>query len=74
VLGVAGAVGGEIADHLSAHPIDHFELYLGLPALVAGIVYLASASSGTDKVESCVATKHEQSELRGCDGCPAPIP
>lgn len=74
VLAVAGALGGELADHLSAHPIAHYELVLGLPALVAGIVFLVSASSGTDKVQRCVAAKQQQGEVRGCDGCPAGVP
>ena len=72
VLAIAGSVGGEIADHLATNPIDHFELYIGLPALVTGIIYLMSASSGTDKVEACQAAKQQQ--VRGCDDCPAVIP
>jgi hypothetical protein len=72
VLGVAGALGGEIANHLSSHPIAHYELLIGLPALAVGIVYLVSASSGTDKVERCQAAK--QAQIRGCDGCPAGVP
>jgi hypothetical protein len=69
---VAGAIAGEVADHVSSHPIQHFELIIGLPALVAGIVYFVSASHGTDKVSAC-RRAHEGRE-RGCDGCPAEVP
>lgn len=71
-LGVTGAVGGEIADRLSSHPMQHFELLVALPALVAGIVFLTSASHGTDKVETCRAARVGQE--RGCDGCAPAIP
>jgi len=70
---ISGAIGGEIADHLSAHPIDHYELIIGLPALVAGIVYVVAASHGTDKVSACQRVRHGD-EPRDCDGCPAPVP
>jgi hypothetical protein len=70
-LAIGGAVGGEIVDQTS-HPIHRYELYYGLPALVAGIVLLYSASNGTDKVEACQAAK--TGETRGCDGCPADVP
>ncbi|HEY1816571.1 MAG TPA: hypothetical protein VGG74_29695 [Kofleriaceae bacterium] len=70
-LAIGGSVGGEIVDQTS-HPIHRYELYYGLPALIAGIVLLYSASSGTDKVEACQAVK--TGETRGCDGCPADVP
>jgi hypothetical protein len=70
-LAIGGAVGGEVVDQTS-HPINRYELYYGLPALVIGIVLLVSASNGTDKVEACQAVKH--GDVRGCDGCPSPIP
>jgi hypothetical protein len=71
-IGIAGAIGGEIANQVSSHPIHHYELFIGLPALVAGIAFLASTSNGTGKVEACKAAKVGQ--VRGCDGCPDDIP
>jgi hypothetical protein len=68
---VAGALGGELADRLSSHPVDHYELIIGLPLLAAGITYLVSASHGTDDVERCREIKEGTS--RGCDGCPAEL-
>lgn len=73
-LAVSGAIGGELADRLASHPMDHYELVLGLPLLVAGITYLIAASSGTDKVERCRAAKQQQGEPRGCDGCEWQVP
>jgi hypothetical protein len=70
-LAIGGAVGGEIVDQTS-HPIHRYELYYGLPALVAGVVLLVSATMGTHKVDACQAVK--QGETRGCDGCPADVP
>ena len=70
-LAIAGGVGGEIVDQTS-HPINRYELYYGLPAVVLGLVLLVSASNGTNKVESCREVKHGND--RGCDGCPAEIP
>jgi len=74
VLAVAGAIGGEIADHLVSHPVSHYELIIGLPALVVGITYLIAASKGTDRVERCQAAKQNHGEVRGCDGCQWEIP
>ncbi len=54
---VAGAIAGEVVDHKSSHPIDHFELLIGLPVLIAGFTFLFSANHGTDKVEECRASK-----------------
>ena len=71
-LGVAGALGGELADHLSAHPMQHFELIVALPALIAGIAFLTSASHGTDRVEACRALR--EGTQRGCDGCAPAVP
>jgi len=70
---VAGGLVGEIFDHISAHPIAHYELVIGLPALAVGITYLVAAARGTDRVSTCQAVKRGQA-LRGCDGCPAEVP
>ena len=72
VLAIAGAVGGEITVEATSHTVNNYELFYGLPLLVAGIVYLVAAGNGTDKVEKCTAAK--AGETRGCDGCPAEIP
>lgn len=71
-IGVAGALGGELADHLSGHPMHNFELIVALPALVAGIAFLTSASHGTDRVEACRALR--EGPQRGCDGCEPAVP
>ena len=70
-LAIGGGVGGELVDQTS-HPINHYELYYGLPAVVLGIVLLVSTSNDTDKIEACQAIKHGTD--RGCDGCPAEVP
>jgi hypothetical protein len=72
---VAGAIGGEIADHVATHGIANYELVLGLPALVVGIVYLVAASRGTEEVTRCRETIEAHGrQLRGCDGCAEPVP
>lgn len=57
-LTLAGAVGGVITEHTSADgkPKD-FGLYYGLPLVALGIIYLASATFGTNRVEDCVEVK-----------------
>ncbi|HEY1559182.1 MAG TPA: hypothetical protein VGF94_30380 [Kofleriaceae bacterium] len=74
VLLVAGAVGGEIADRLASHPVSHYELVIGLPALAAGITYLISASRGTGAVERCRSAKDNSGVPRDCDGCTWTVP
>jgi hypothetical protein len=72
---VAGAIGGEIADHVASKPLaSNYELVIGLPALVVGITYLVAAAGGTSKVSTCQATKRGLTDERGCDGCPAALP
>jgi len=74
VLLVAGAIGGEIADHLASHPIDHYELVIGLPALAAGITYLIAANRGTGEVERCRSAKEGSGVPHDCDGCAWSVP
>jgi uncharacterized membrane protein len=72
VLALAGAGGGEIVDHLTSHSIHDYELVLGLPLVVVGIVYLIAASHGNDAVEACRAAS--TNSLRDCDGCAPAVP
>ena len=71
---VAGAIGGEVADHLASHQIAHYELVLGLPALAVGITYLISASHGTSAVERCRSARENRGVARDCDGCTWTVP
>ncbi len=71
-VAVAGAIGGEIANRLSSDPVEHYELFIGVPVLVAGIAYLVAASRGNERVEAC--RRLDEGAERGCDGCPAAVP
>jgi hypothetical protein len=57
-LALAGSVTGVIVEHTSTdgRPKD-FGLYYGLPLVALGIVYLASATFGTNRIEDCVEVK-----------------
>jgi hypothetical protein len=72
VLALSTAVGGEFVTQLTDHKLDHYELVMGLPLVVVGIVYLVSASQGTHAVQRCRAIK--TGETDDCDGCPAGVP
>ena len=72
VLAIATAVGGEFVTQLTDHKLEHYELVMGLPLVVAGIIYFVSAHHGTDAVQRCTAIK--QGETDDCDGCPAGVP
>ena len=72
VFALAGAVGGEFVTQLTDHKVEHYELFYGLPLVVAGIVFLVASGHGTEKVQSCRAAKLGDSV--GCDGCPARVP
>jgi hypothetical protein len=72
VLAIAGAGGGEIVTRETSDKVHDYELFYGLPLIIAGIVYFIAASRGTHRVEQCRAIK--QGETTGCDGCPERVP
>lgn len=59
VLGAGAALFGTIVDQTDAHTDlpNHFTAYYAGPLLVAGIVYLWSASYGTNRTEACTEAK-----------------
>jgi hypothetical protein len=72
VLALSTAVGGEFVTQLTDHKLDHYELVMGLPLVVVGIVFLVAANHGTHAVQRCRAIK--LGETDDCDGCPAAVP
>ncbi len=57
------AVGGTIIEHTSddGHP-KNFGIYYGLPLVVVGIVYLAAATFGTNRVEDCQEVNRQRAK------------
>ena len=74
----ATVIGGTIYEYTSddANP-KRFELIVGLPLVVVGILYFASGSYGTNRVEHCREVKDKAREfapIMPIEGMPAAKP
>ena len=60
---IAASAGGTLYEIVSPDPaFENFKYYYALPLLALGVVYMWSASHGTDNVTSCQALKDKEDQ------------